>query len=63
MNKSLVSAIDEFLLNFLLLVVVHQRTASTLKKWTGTKIKLKDFLLFRYKVNDIALHALEFKGS
>ena len=60
-TKTLMLATDEYLLNFLQLVIAGERAANTLKKKWGTKIRLQEFMQLRYKLEDISLAALEYK--
>jgi hypothetical protein len=49
-TRTLMLATDEYLLNFLQLVMAGERAANTLKKKWGTKIRLQEFMRLRYKL-------------
>lgn len=59
-QKTLFLAIDEYLLDFLQLVVSDNRAHTTLEKWMGRKRRYKQFLCYRYGKEDIALADLQF---
>lgn len=58
--KSLLNAVDYQLLSFLQKVLNNLRSGATLKKWAGTKNKLKSFIYHRYKKIDFPLPEIEF---
>ncbi|ANI89252.1 hypothetical protein A9P82_08075 [Arachidicoccus ginsenosidimutans] len=58
--KTLLLVIDDFLLNFLQLVTVGQRSANTLEKLIGRKRRYADFMQYRYKKDDFYLTELDY---
>ena len=50
--KTLVIAIDEYILNFLELVLADQRARTTFSKLITTKTRLLDFIMHRFKKDD-----------
>lgn len=59
-RKTLVLAIDEYLLDFLQLAIVGERSENTLEKWAGRKNRYIQFLNYQFKAADIPLVQLEF---
>lgn len=59
--KTLMLAIDEYLLHFTQLALVGERSENTLEKWGGRKKRYLEFLNYRFKISDIPLAKLEFK--
>lgn len=60
-HKTLVLAINEYLLNFLQLAFTGHRSPNSLEKIIGRKRRYLDFISYRYKVADLPLHQLEYK--
>ena len=58
--KTLILAIDEYLLDFLQLAIVGERSENTLEKWAGRKSRYIQFLNYQFKAADIPLAQLEF---
>ena len=59
--KTLILAIDEYLLHFLQLAIVGERAWTSLEKWIGRKKRYLAFINHRFKTSDISLDKLEFK--
>ena len=59
--KTIVLSIDEFLMNFLELVVSGHRARRTLEKIWGRKNRFTSFLKQRYNVDDLPINGLEYK--
>jgi hypothetical protein len=59
--KTFILAIDEYLLHFLQLAVVGERSENSLEKWMGRKKRYLAFLNHRFKASDLPLDSLEFK--
>lgn len=53
-------AVDEYLLHFLQLASVGQRSVNTLEKMIGRKRRFLEFLQYRYKVIDLPLEGLDY---
>ncbi len=60
-GKTLVLAVDEYLLNFLQLCMVGHRSANSLEKMIGRKRRLIEFLNYRYNAIDQPLDQLEYQ--
>lgn len=60
-TKTILNAVDEFLLNFVELVIAGKRAYTTLNKWTGTKVKITELIRSRYKTTDLPLPIIELK--
>ncbi|PSL19286.1 site-specific integrase [Chitinophaga ginsengisoli] len=60
-HKTLVLAIDEYLLNFLLLAFSGNRSPNSLEKMIGRKNRYLSFIRYRYKADDLAIEKLEYK--
>ena len=60
-QKTLVLAINEYLLNFLQLAFSGNRSPNSLEKMIGRKRRYLDFIAYRYKVADLPLNQLEYK--
>ena len=58
--KTLVLAVDDYLLNFLELCLVEQRSPNTLEKMIGRKARYLSFLQYRHDVDDIPLKEIEY---
>ena len=59
-QKTFMLTVNEYLLNFLQLSLTGHRSSNTLEKWMGRKKKYQDFLVFRYKVRDMALSEMQY---
>ncbi|GGB26111.1 site-specific integrase [Puia dinghuensis] len=60
-EKTVMLGIDELLIQFLQIVLGGERAASTLEKMWGRKNRYVEFLRYRYNVDDIPMHQVEFK--
>lgn len=60
-QKTLIMALDEYLLNFTVLALEGHRSPNTLEKWIGRKKRYLAFLQHKFKTSDIPLVQLEFK--
>ena len=59
-QKTFMLVVNEYLLNFLQLSLTGHRSANTLEKWMGRKKKYQEFLVFRYRVRDMALSEIQY---
>jgi len=60
-EKTILLAAQEYLLTFLQLTLIEERSWTTLEKLWGRKKRLAEFLEYRYQVLDIPLAAMQFK--
>lgn len=60
-QKTLMMAVDEYLLHFMQMAFTGHRSVNTLEKWTGRKRRYLDFLQYRFKLSDLPLPALEYR--
>ncbi|HVU97783.1 MAG TPA: tyrosine-type recombinase/integrase [Puia sp.] len=60
-EKTILLATQEYLLDFLQLTLVEQRSWTTLEKMWGRKRRLVEFLEYRFQVMDIPMAELQFK--
>ncbi|MBC7830080.1 MAG: hypothetical protein H7122_20210 [Chitinophagaceae bacterium] len=60
-GKTLVMAVDEYLLTFLQLSFVGQRSPNTLEKMIGRKKRLLEFLTYKFNIIDLSLDKLQYQ--
>jgi integrase len=59
-GKTFIMSVDEYLLNFLQLASVGQRSVNTLEKMIGRKRRFLEFLQYRYKAVDLPLQEMQY---
>ena len=59
-QKTFILSVDEYLLNFLQLAFAGHRSPNSLEKMIGRKRRYRDFLQYRYKLDDLSLHQMEY---
>lgn len=58
--KTFLLALDEFMFNFLVQVYTGKRAYTTLEKWMGRRKRYTDFIIYRYKKDDLPLTEMQY---